>query len=133
MENREEVTLKTLNVKLDKILEKVSVNTSAAAEKSTSKQHNSDIEVPAVLTWIKHTRSMAEILERGFEYEEDSGLLSCSVCGDDNVAGTFYYSAENGLEFDESEYLPRDFSNLKRNIIRHIKESRSHFNAVSDI
>ena len=101
MENQEEVTLKTLNVKLDNILEKVSVNTSAAAEKSTSKQHNSDSEVPAVLTWIKHTRSMAEILEGGFEYEEDSGLLSCSVCGDDNVAGTFYYSAENGLEFDE--------------------------------
>ena len=127
----DDVTLHSLNDKLDKILEEVKVTKKATTEKET-KQKSED-EVPTALLWIKHSRSMPEILEAGFEYEEDSGLLSCTVCRDSKGGGTFYYSAAHGLEFDESEYLPRDFSNLKKSIIRHIEDSKSHFDAISDI
>ena len=52
---------------------------------------------------------------------------------DSKVGGSFYYSASNGLEFDEDEYLPREFKFFKRNVIRHLETSKSHMEAVTDI
>ena len=83
---------------------------------------------------IKHSRSLKEVLEGGFKYDEYSGLVTCTVCSEERkVGGSFYYSASNGLEFDEDEYLPREFKFFKRNVIRHLETSKSHMEAVTDI
>ena len=46
---------------------------------------------------------------------------------------SFYYPAFSGVEFSEDEYLPKEFSSLKRNILRHIASSKSHTEVVMEI
>ena len=127
------ITLSTLNDKLDKILVEVKgTRAGQTNDKSQSRPHEQ--EVPPSLAWIKHSRSLKEVLEAGFSYDEYSGAVTCIVCSEDsNTGGTFYYSASHGHEFDDDVYLPREFSSLKRNIIRHIETSKSHMDAVTDI
>ena len=68
---------------------------------------------------------MKQVLGGGFEYDEYSGMVTCSVCTKENaISGSFYYSASNGLELEEDEYIAMEFSYLKRNIIRHILSSK---------
>lgn len=51
---------------------------------------------------------------------------------DKSVSGEFPYSAENDLEFEDDELLPKGFSNLKRTFCRHISSSKSHTDALKD-
>ena len=98
------------------------------------KDKNPEAENPTALTWHKHCSSMQEVLEGGFKYDRYSGIVTCTVCSEDSrAAGKFYYSAHQGLEFDDDEYIPKDFSSLKRNVTRHIVDSKAHLDAIADI
>ena len=73
---------------------------------------------------------MKVIIDSGFSYDSETEILSCSVCEDSVASGEFLYSPEEGLEFKEDEFLPREFINLKRTVCRHIQQSKSHAEAV---
>ena len=123
------ITLQTLNDKMDKLLEVVKEKKVKLVDPETRAQ---DDTVPA-LQWIKHSRSVKDVLEGGFDYDEYSGAVNCKVCQDSHTGGTFFYSASHGVEFGEDDYLPREFSNFKKKIISHIQNSKSHMEAVTDI
>ena len=97
------------------------------AKKITVKE---SIDEEPGLNFIKHYRSMAEILSSGFSYDEDDSMVKCSVCDQVTASsGKFFYDADEGLEFDDDEYLPRNFTNLKKRIVQH----KSHTNALKDV
>ena len=129
------VSINTLNDKLDQILEEVrGAGSRRVAQVGIVQDKNPEAETPQALTWLKNCRSMQEVLEAGFMYDRYSGFVTCTVCSEDSrVAGKFYYSAHQGLEFDDDEYIPRDFSNLKRSLTRHIVDSKAHLDAITDI
>ena len=77
---------------------------------------------------IKYCRSMKVILDSGFSYDSETEILS--VCEDSVASGEFLYSPEEGLEFKEDEFLPREFINMKRTVCHHIQQSKSHTEAV---
>ena len=68
----------------------------------------------------------------GFEYNAEKGQLLCTVCdpksieGLSNEVGAFAYNQDLGAEFDEEEYLPRAFVNLKKNAKRHCTDGQQH-------
>ena len=119
-----------MNEKLDKILNIVQ------EEKMKQKKDESIGKVPTVesliLNKIKYCRSMKDITDSGFSYDEENGNISCSVCEDKSACGEFSYSAKEGLEFDDEHYLPREFLNLKKSVVRHIKVYKSHKDALKE-
>ena len=76
---------------------------------------------------------MGEILKAGFMFDEENSSVFCSVCVGEAADAKFSYDSIHGLEFPSDEYIPRDFSNLKKNVLRHIVNSKTHTNAVKDI
>ena len=115
--------MESLYAKMDRILEEVKGEKS---DKMASKGGRQLEEVPAALAWMKHCRSMQDVLDAGFDYDEYGGTVTFKVCIDGyKPRSCFHYSASDGLQFDEDEYLPREFSTFKRNIIRHIETSKS--------
>ena len=77
-------------------------------------------------------RSLKELETLGFEYNAEKGKLLCTVCdpgsiqGLSNEVGAFAYNQDLGAEFDEEEYLPRAFVNLKKNVKRHWTDGKQH-------
>ena len=77
-------------------------------------------------------RSLKELETLGFEYNAEKGQLLCTVCdpksieGLSNEVGAFAYNQDLGAEFDEEEYLPRAFVNLKKNVKRHCTDGKQH-------
>ena len=128
-----QVTNNQLNEKLDAIMKGVQELNDAKVFKppAPAKPDIPDLQTAPHLSWIKHCRSLEEILAAGFSYDE--GIVTCSVCGDQKSSGSFYYPASSGVEFSEDEYLPKEFSSLKRNILRHIASSKSNTEAVMEI
>lgn len=91
-------------------------------------------EIAKDLQSLKVTRSLKELLELGFTYESDSSQLRCMICQDANNAnpekttdhGIFAYGNDLEKEFEDREFLPREFINLKKNIKRHLADSVTH-------
>ena len=127
-DDENKVTNEKLDSKLDKILhileekkEKVNIQTS----KPVVQPAEDDL-----LRKLKSCRSMKEIVEVGFRYDIESGIVSCAVCEGRYGSGEFDYTSEEGLEFGDDEYLPRKFCNLKSHLVCHIQSSKSHTNAM---
>ena len=133
VDDESEVSLKTLDMKMDKILEVLQGKQTEQREGSGSVQVQEDLSEASLK--IKHCRTLNGILgSGGFKYDQYSGAVTCQVCDAGSKAGgIFYYSSSDGLEFEEDEYIPRTFSNLKAGLIRHIETSKSHLDAVSDM
>ena len=123
------VTHKDLDEKLDQILLAVK-GEKLQAKDAISVQDQEKGDSSELVKKIKYCRSMKVILDSGFSYDSESEILSCSVCEDSVASGEFLYSPEEGLEFKEDEFLPREFINLKRTVCRHIQQSKSHTEAV---
>lgn len=51
---------------------------------------------------------------------------------EDKSGGVFNYSSEAGLQFDDDEYISKEFSNLKVSIVKHIQNSKTHVNSIMD-
>lgn len=73
-----------------------------------------------VLANLTNTRSIGEIVELGFAY--NNSCFTCDLCKSD-----FLYHSEDGIEFEKDQKLPKSFSNLKSHIKKHIL-SHSHVN-----
>ena len=80
---------------------------------------------------FKLSRSLGEIFKAGFEYDEENEVVSCCVCPDTSERGKFHYDKELGVHFSESN-MPRQFRNLKNNVLRHITTSKSHLEVLAD-
>ena len=121
--SHEDITNKDLSDKLDKILKCV----------DKEKIENSSVEkdTKTVSKMIKRSRSMVDILEAGFEYDDKADIVTCVICEDRSTE--FFYSSEHGLEFEDDEKLSREFVNLKSHIIRHLRTSKTHINALLEI
>ena len=130
-----EVSLETLDGKMDLLLKGMEDLKNEKHEPPAKKiTVEESIDEEPGLNFIKHYRSMAEILSSGFSYDEDDSMVKCSVCDQVTASsGKFFYDANEGLEFDDDEYLPRNFTNLKKSIVKHIKNSKSHTNALKDV
>ena len=90
---------------------------------------------------IKTIRSLKELVDLGFTYDSNTSELACVVCHqscDSNNAnsgtekatgptdGVFTYPYDLDQNFDDHEYLPRAFINLKKSVKRHLIDSISH-------
>ena len=73
---------------------------------------------------------MKEITDMGFKYDLETEIVSCAECEGSSGSGEFFYASEDGLEFDQDVFFPKEFSNLKRTVSRHIQSSKSHINAL---
>ena len=51
---------------------------------------------------------------------------------EDKSGGVFNYSSEAGLQFDDDEYISKEFSNLKVSIVKHIQNSKTHVSSIMD-
>lgn len=86
-------------------------------------------------------RSLKDLQDLGFTYESNSSEseLTCVVCHDPNKANTVtgnrtltkdqgVFSYPNDLEnnFQDREFLPKEFTNLKKSIKRHLTDSITH-------
>ena len=133
VEDGSEVSLQTLDMKMDKILEVLQDKHTEQGEGSGSVQVQEDLSDASLK--IRHCRTLNGVLgSGGFKYDQYSGAVTCHVCDEGSKAGgIFYYSSSDGLEFEEDDYMPRTFSNLKAGLIRHIETSKSHLDAVSDM
>ena len=131
VDDAEEVTNKDLDVKLDKILDILGDNKQEMhnqgfkAPKSTALNEESDI-----LRKLRYCRSMKEITDLGFSYDMESCIVTCAICEGSNVSGDFIYDSEDGLEFAQDEFIPREFTNLKKSASRHIQSTKSHTNSL---
>ena len=125
-----QVTAGMINEKLDKVLKVVEELRDETVFVKSDKKHDATVEMP---NWIKHDRSMKEIEEAGFAYDEGAGVQLCSVCKEDQSSGKFYYSADHNLDFREDEYMPTVFSSLKGNVVWHVQSSKSHTDAIAEI
>jgi hypothetical protein len=76
------VTNNHLNERLDAIMKGVQELNDAKVFKSPvpAKPDIPDLQTALDLSWIKHCRSLEQILAAGFSYDE--GIGTCSVCGD---------------------------------------------------
>lgn len=126
LDDSEKVTNKDLNQKLEKILKSVEELKDKRNVEPPKKALVTKPEDSVLLKKIKYSRSIEDILDSGFSYDNETEILSCSVCGDKSVSGEFPYSAENGLEFEDNELLPREFSNLKRTVCLTHRCSQRH-------
>ena len=90
-----QVTNNHLNEKLDAIMKGVQELNDAKIFKppAPAKQDIPDLQAAPHLSWIKHCRSLEEVLAAGFSYDEN--IVSCSVCGDQKSSGNFYYPASS--------------------------------------
>ena len=104
-------------------------------EKVAQQAHeNSTAEMAKDIKGLKGIRSLKELLELGFTYESDSSELRCMICQDANKAnpemttdqGIFTYRKDLEKEFEDREFLPREFINLKKSIKRHLTDSVTH-------
>ena len=88
-----------------------------------------------ILRNLRVARSVEDFEMIGFKYDGESQIF-CSVCepgepGDGGQApGIFFYDKELGIEFEDEEVLPQEFSNLKKSLKRHITLSKSHTDSV---
>ena len=81
-EDNDDVSLHTLNDKLDQILEEVRGKESRrVAQVEIVKDKNPQAENPTALTGLKHCRSMQEVLEGGFKYDRYSGIVTFTKMG----------------------------------------------------
>ncbi len=95
---------------------------------------NSTADVAKDVKSLKGIRSLQELLELGFTYESDSSELRCRICQDATNAnpekttdqGIFAYGNHLEKEFEDREFLPREFINLKKNVKRHLTDSATH-------
>ena len=70
-------------------------------------------------------RSIHDIENLGFEYENKS-VLRCIICiTDDKKDGVFEYSDKNGVDFSCSPFSS-EFKNLKKHVRRHMSKSKLH-------
>ena len=101
----------------------------------TSVEEKNSPEVRETLMLLQSSRSMDDIEGIGFEYDEETQKVKCTLCdkqSDDNdktvanSSGEFRYSPLAGLCFDDSEKLSRKFINLKAHLKAHILKSKSH-------
>ncbi len=83
---------------------------------------------------LKAIRSLKELLAIGFQYEGSSSELRCMICQDTNNTnpekttdqGVFFYSNNLVKEFEDQEFLPREFISLKKSIKCHLTDSVTH-------
>ena len=129
LDDSNRVTMKDLDDKLDKILLAVKGDRPVQA-KNDDIEEAVDTEDKNLIKSIKYCRSMKVITSSGFSYDTETEILSCSVCEDSSASGEFLYSPEEGLEFEEDEFLPREFM---RTVCRHILKSKSHTEAVTKL
>ena len=99
--------------------------------KDTFEESEGDIGSNENVKNLKLSRSLEEILEAGFAYDEESEIVSCCVCPDTSERGQFFYDKEIGVQFSESN-MPREFRNLKSSVLRHITTSKSHLEVLAE-
>ena len=132
----ESITLNVLNEKIDMVLEGVrdlKRDKVVMVEKEVTQVKMKGVDEDCDEIGLKFCRSMGEILKAGFMFDEENSSVFCSVCVGEAADAKFSYDSIHGLEFPSDEYIPRDFSNLKKNVLRHIFNSKTHTNAVKDI
>ena len=131
-----DLVLKQLqDIKL-KINELKKDNLTKNTEKSSSSGDMvSDPEQESALMVLQCSRSMEDFENIGFEYDQESQKVKCTVCmSDDNqtnndcpiTIGVFKYSPLDGLNFNKEEKMSRNFTNLKRSLKRHILKGQGH-------
>ena len=99
--------------------------------KDTFEESEGDIGSNENVKNLKLSRSLEEILEAGFAYDEGNEIVSCCVCPDTSERGQFFYDKEIGVQFSESN-MPREFRNLKSSVLRHITTSKSHLEVLAE-
>lgn len=134
------VTNNDLDEKLDKILQGLNELKIEKKKEPQSAQLDEieDMRTDDFITLennIKYARSMDQILQSGFIYDKDTSKVICSVCEDKGKcdSGEFLYPSEHGLSFEQNEFLPRIFCNLKKSVVRHIHISKTHIEAIRDL
>ena len=88
----------------------------------------------SIAAQIPHTRSLAEIYEFGFSYDDTDKTLICNACAkySSNTSIKFSYDVDAGTHFDSKDKLPRSFVNLKKTLKRHVLTS-FHVNLIHEI
>ena len=133
------VTVEMLSEKIDKLLEEVDDLKKGNIITSTDKKEkvksvNKDVEHENSDNSLQYCRSLGEILKAGFGFDEEANSVYCSVCiGESDDCRFSYDAAANGIDFPSEEFIPREFSNLKMKVMRHIVSSKTHANLVKAI
>ena len=102
---------------------------------STVRDQRIDSSMESVLLSLHVARSVEDFENIGFKYDGKSNIV-CSVCEPveagkaGQAPGVFFYDRVHGLEFEDDEFLPQEFCNLKKSMKRHIRTSKTHSDAV---
>ena len=75
-------------------------NTTDNSNKPQLQDVSFDTDTGDLLKKMKYCRSMKVIENAGFSYNTETEIVSCSVCVGKSGSGEFFYSADEGLEFD---------------------------------
>jgi hypothetical protein len=108
---------------------------------SFSATNDTSAEYTEGIKTINTIRSLKELIDLGFTYDGNTSELACVVCrqscnsnnansGTEKATGpadgVFTYPYDLDQHFDDHEYLPRAFINLKKSVKRHLIDSISH-------
>ena len=85
-DDRKEVTLNSIDTKLNKLFKKV--ESSSATQ--NNKENQPDRNIPPSLEIIKFIRSRTKILGVSFSYDKFSGVVTCTACCEIS-SGSIYY------------------------------------------
>ena len=116
----------------------------ADVQSQTATDYAGTINVGSIST----IRSLKELEDLGFTYESDSSELKCVVCQchDPKKAnpttekttaltkdqGIFTYPNNLENDFKDQQFLPREFTNLKKSIKRQLTDSITHKNVKAE-
>lgn len=137
------VTNNELGAKLDTLIQSVEeLKLAGPITRTIDKKADIDIQddddTTTLVNIVKHARSMDKILSCGFSYNKDTETVTCSICNDgehsglQEKTGQFVYAKENGMSFEETDFLPRKFSMLKKSLVRYIQTRKAHSLKIRD-
>lgn len=121
--------------KISDQMDKLKLSGNLIDEVDSSKENSLQASLNAKKTLIKSSKSLSEILR----YNEDlvaiesEDVVSCQICdtsGEGKAVGRFHYDFSLGTNFSDKN-VPRAFSNLKGNIIKHI-DSNAHIKNANE-